>query len=266
MNNFKNIMYLCIRIILPIIFIIAISIASYSFIELEDLKLILLKINLNNISPKHPRRIITIITFLCLWGTYYGFNRKIKKELIPDTQYSSIPYFILLFSSFFLGIKEIHLKLKPIHIQFKIFKNHNLFNIIDDNILNKDCEYIYKDDKKRSDKVNLVIGDTYEIKKDKLPQNVLNNRTIIVRRKDNKDNRRFYSENLINEIVKIVNSLKKEYKEYNLFLNTNSKTNKELYYTVFNTGRDGFILNIYQANNKNNFIFNDKPSVKIKNN
>ena len=94
----------------------------------------------------------------------------------------------------------------------------------------------------------------------------MNNRTIIVRRKDNKDNRRFYSENLINEIVKIVNSLKKEYKEYNLFLNTNSKTNKELYYTVFNTGRDGFILNIYQANNKNKFIFDDKPSVKIKNN
>ena len=141
-----------------------------------------------------------------------------------------------------------------------------MFNIIDDNILNNECEYIYKDDKKRSNKVNLVIGDTYEIKKDKLPQNVLNNRTIIVKRKDNKDNRRFYSENLINEIVKIVNSLKKEYKEYNLFLNTNSKTNKELYYTVFNTGRDGFILNIYQANNKNKFIFDDKPSVKIKNN
>lgn len=266
MNNLKKSMYLFIRILLPIIFIITISIASYSFVKVEELKIFLLKINLKNILPEHPRRIIVVITFLCLWVSYYCFNRKIKKELIPDTIYCSIPFFILLFSSIFLGIKEIHLKLKPIPLQFKILKNHEFFNIIEDNILEEECDYVIKDDKKKSDTVNLVIGDTYEIAKDKLPKNVMNNRTVVVRRKDNKDNRRLYSKNLIKKTDKIVKSLKKEHKEYNLFLNTNSKTNKELYYTVFNTARDGFILNIYQANSKNNFIFNDSPDVKIKEN
>ena len=254
------------RIILPIFLIIIISIMSYTFVTVKELEIFLIQINLGNISHEHPRRIITITIFLCLWAMYYCFNRKIKQDLIPDTLYGSVPYSILWLSSIFLGIKEIHLKLKPIPLQFKILKNHNYFNIIDDKIPSEDCDYVYKDDNKVSDKINLVIGDTYEITKNKLPKSSMCNRTIIVKRKDSKNNRRFYSENLIQEIANIVNSLKKEYKEYNLFLNTNSKTNKELYYNVFNTGRDGFILNIYQSNNKNKFIFNDKPSVKIRNN
>lgn len=266
MNNFKKIMYIFFRIILPIFLIITISIRAYTFVTVKELEIFLIQINFENISPEHPRRIITAIIILCLWAMYYCFNRKIKQDLIPDTLYGSIPYFILWFSSVFLGIKEIHLKLKPIPLQFKILKNHNCFNIIEDKIPSEDCDYVYKDDNKESDTINLVIGDTYEITKDKLPKSTMCNRTIIVKRKDNKNNRRFYSENLIKKIANIINSLKKEHKEYNLFFNTNSKTNKELYYNVFNTGRDDFILNIYNANSKNKFIFNDKPSIKIKNN
>lgn len=101
MNNFKKIMCIFFRIILPIFLIITISIKSYTFVTVKELEIFLIQINLGNISPEHPRRIITITIFLCLWAMYYCFNRKIKQDLIPDTLYGLSPILFYGFRPYF---------------------------------------------------------------------------------------------------------------------------------------------------------------------
>ena len=264
MDRIKNYLIVIIRLIIPIFLMIYISYNSYSFITINKFNIFIADFDFSKVLPKHPRIIISVITFICLWFSYYIINRKLKKELIPNTIYCYISFYTLLLSSVFLGIKEINLKMKPIPLQFRIFNHSYFFIILNDDIFERNINYICKDNKKNSNIVNLAIGDTYEITNNMLPKVVNKYHTIIVNRKCYINEGRFYSENLIFEISKIVNSLKKSVNEYNLFLYTNPNTNYKLYSSIFNTGRDNIVLNIYQADSKNNFIFSDKPAVIIK--
>lgn len=205
-----------------------------------------------------------VITFSCkqiIKSVYV----KDELDLITNNIYGDIPTIYYILASIFLGISTIDLKNKPYGVQFKILNNSNKFKeILVPEVLDVEIEYIKEDDKKKSKIINLVIGDTYEIEYSHLPESVKNNRTILIKRKKVSNRDRIHSSNLIQLVQKVVEELKYEHNEYNLFLTTNPKTTKEIYEKVFNTCRDGFKLNIYDSDAKQNYKFNSNPSAKIK--
>lgn len=261
----KKYWYLFVNLIFPNAIAVGITVFLAKITTLSNIKIWFGEIGLDKIGFIDSFTLLSIIFYFILMVLYIKYIQNDKKELIPCTTYGDLPYFVYVFASVIMRIRHINLKSKPISLQFKILANQHLFTITKlDEIQDKKIDYVVNDDKKSSKVINLVIADTYPFNNNKLPDIVKNNRTIIIERKDkNTTRQRYNSKNLIQLVNKIVEKEKNLHCEYNLFLFTNPETNQSLYKEVFNTCVDGFVLNLYNYDRKNN-IFSSKPKYTIK--
>lgn len=256
--------YLAKNLFIPIIMIIIICIFMLKITELNSLNEKALIMYFNKISNPLLKNIVKISFLLLIIRSYYFFFQNKEKELIPTSVYGDIPIIFYILASILLHIRRINLKCKPISLQFQVFKHNELFDIDKlHEIKEKEVKYQIDEFKGTTDTINILIGDTYEITKDQIPVQLLNNKTIIINRKKRENRSRFNS----NELIKIINSIlekNKQCKEYNLFLFTNPVTNKRLYNEVFNTTTDEFVINIYKSINANDKCYFQDKKVKIK--
>lgn len=264
MKKIKKTIYPILKILLPLILILIISIYVSSFFTLSDYDGSWFKVSLSKITFNHPRRVAFILLILIQLFVVRHFNK--DKEFAPSDIYGD--YYIIIYNlaDWLLGYKTVNLKMKPIPLQFKLL-HENRFNCVDDSEYdskNYGYEVIYMGKcSNKTEEINIIVADTYEIDKSKLPKSKIKNYTIKFNRKGPRGVRT-NSKELINLLIKEVQKNKKYCKKYNLFLSTPASVNKSIYSSVFQTGqRDGFELNIYQQDNENEFKFKDKPT-KIK--
>lgn len=259
----KKIKYLLESIIIPVLLFIGISCYFSSIFEFTDYEGNGFKAKLTELTFNHPRTVSFIVIFVFLLIAFKKYNIKREKEFAPTEQYGN--YNILIYYiAWILGYTKVNLKLKPIKLQFQLLRMNRFDYISDVNYENSD-NYTYKINRignlENTKKINIIVGDTYTIKKSKIPDNELIHYTIDIER--NKDNGiRIDSKKLVKILNKEIQKTKKYCKELNLFLATPPDTNMEIYKNIFNT-RDGFILNIFQQDNKNDFKFSSK-SKRIK--
>lgn len=259
----KKLMYLAKTIFIPIIIFIGLAIKLSSVFEFTDYDGNGFTAKLSEITFNHPRIVAGIFIFIALVLFLRSKNK--DKEFASTEQYGNYDI-IIYYIGWILGYTKVSLKLKPIKLQFQLLKMNKYEYCDECNYVSSD-KYKYQVNKtgtlKNTNKVNIIIGDTYPISKDKLPKEEQKHYTIDIER--NKDNGIRVD---ATKIVKILNheiqKIKKHCKEYNLFLATPPNTNKEIYENIFNTGeRDGFTLNIFQQDSNNDFKFL-KKSIKIK--
>lgn len=264
MEKMKKISYV-IWVLLPFLSVVIITLFLSKYVVFINDNYHFIKINFSDISISHPRRIAFIVLTIVFSAGIIIHNFRKEKEFAPKSMYGNYPYIMYLLA-FFLGYKKIDLAMKPIPLQFKLLKA-NIFSYTDSSNLpeeNIGYSVMHKGRVNSStNRINIIVADTYEIDVDKLPKSQKKNPTIIIRR-ITKDKSRNFSQKLIDIIYKEVQSSKKYCKNYNLFLTTPGKVNQEIFNQIFQTGfRDGYVLYIYQQDSNNNFEFQDYPT-KIK--
>ena len=263
MKKIKRFIYPFIHIVLPFIIVIIIAIKGSSILELIDYSTYGLKFNFSELSLKNPRVNFSILLIVIQWFVIRSFITK-DKEFAKSDFYGDYPLFIYTLAYWVMGYKVVDLKMKPIPLQFSLL-HQNIFECKAD-ILSSDKEFKYKVDrndtlKYKVKQINIIVADTFDILEDKLPNNVKDNYTIKINRIGER-RIRVSSQELVDLLHKEIQETHTYCNEYNLFLATPAWTNKAFYEQIFNT-RDGFIINIYQQDNKNDFKFKKKP-VKIK--
>lgn len=261
MKKAKKIFYPFKTIIIPLLLIALSSIWFSSIFTLIDYEGNGFMIKLSNLTFNHPRRVACIILFILQLFVIRKINK--EKEFAPTDIYGDYSIFIYYIAWLVVGYKKVNLKLKPIPLQFQLLSINYLECFDDTEYFDRDYEYkvSYKGKlSKNTRKINIVVSDTYPIEISKLPQNTINNYTILISR-DGEKGIRIISKNLIELFIKEVQKSKKYCREFNLFLSTPASTNKLIFQQVFQTGlRDKFTINIYQQDNENNFIFKEKST------
>lgn len=260
MKKAKKILYPIYKVFIPLIIIIIISICLSSIFKITDYDGNGFLLKLSEITFGHPRRVAFIILIGIQLSAVRCYNA--KKEFAPTDLYGNYPIIIYNVAFYLLGFKIVNLKMKPIPLQFKLLHQKN-FNFIDDtyyspNEFDYNVSYFGKIDN-NTKQINIIISDTYVINENMIKKSISKNYTIKIDRVG-QVGVRTNSKKLIDILINEIQKNKSTCKEFNLFLSTPASINKSIYQQVFQTGgRDEFILNIYQQDNKNNFIFNDKP-------
>ncbi len=260
MKKAKKILYPIYKLFIPLIIIIIISSYLSSIFEIVDYNGNGFLLKLSEITFGHPRRVASFILFVSQLSVVRCYNS--KKEFAPTDLYGNYPIFIYNVAFYLLGFKIVNLKMKPIPLQFKLLHQKN-FDLIDDTYYSPDefdydVSYFGKLDY-NSKQINIIVADTYIINEDMIKKTILKNYTIKIDRVG-QVGVRTNSKNLINILINEIQKNKSTCKEFNLFLSTPASINKSIYQQVFQTGgRDKFKLNIYQQDNKNNYLFNENP-------
>lgn len=207
---------------------------------------------------------IASIIFFCV---LLAACRKLNNETVMNSirvyhDYSYAWYWIC---AKVLNIKKCDLVLVPIYMQFKLVINatfadyplcDNDYPIIDDE---PDCKITTFNADSKSNEINLVLEDTYEINQQQLPESKRNMVTIKISRNDGKSYERHYSEKFTGEIINQVRSLDK-IEVMNVFATTNPMNTKDIAKRVFGLGNRGNIehLYVFQQNSKGQRQFIDK--------
>ena len=240
--------------------IVVISIWLSSIFMITDYNGSWFNLKLSKISFNSNRTFIILLLIIIQLFIIRKVNK--EKEFVPTDIYGNYPIIIYNIAYFILGYKKVNLKMKPIPLQFKLLYENKFDCIVNTEYSANNYKYKVNHIGKLNNKIsqiNIIISDTYQIKENQLPKSKINNYTIKIDRMG-QYGVRTHSQELINLLIKEVQEIKKYCREYNLFLSTPSSINKAIYNEVFQTGqRDGFKLNIYQQDNKNNFKFKEKP-------
>lgn len=150
-------------------------------------------------------------------------------------------------------------------MQFKlvtagIFKKY----IYEENIhkIKKEKILIHKFKEKKTintNKINLILSDTYKINFKQLPKNIRNFTTIEVDRSA-KDSNRVESEEFVKKVVSIIRKLPLSISEINIFSTTNALHTYKISKEVFMTGGRDVIRHIYvfQQSDVGKKIFEEK--------
>ena len=196
------------------------------------------------------------------------FNK--DKYFNKGNKYSSFPYWIYWIAAKFLRFGKITLVRIPIYLQFKLVLK-DTFPIIetDSSFVNEEHsikEKTVETKKKRMNvihnELNLVLIDTYDIKKDEIPVNKIDLPTIIIKSGNQKDGDRSMNPNFTKEVRIQTDYFRKQYDKVNIFATTNTNHTKLIIENCFkNAERTGFKeVFVYQANRKN-YKFEDKYAV-----
>lgn len=263
MKKIKKYSYPVICIVFPFIIMIIIAIKISSILELIDYSIYGVEFNFSELSFKNPRVVFSLLLIITQWCFVRCFITK-GKEFAKSDFYGDYPLIIYTLAYLIMGYKVVDLKMKPIPLQFRLL-HQNIFSCKAE-VLASNKEFKYKVNKKEDLKykvkqINIIIADTFDIPKDKLPNKLKDNYTIKIDRIGER-RIRVSSQELVDLLHKVIQETHSFCDEYNLFLATPAWTNKAIYEQVFNT-RDGFIVNIYQQDNNNDYIFRDKP-IRIK--
>lgn len=208
--------------------------------------------------------ITEIIVKIVLIAAIYIFILKFNsnKEFFNGDIYGDIP-FCFYYIARLLGYKKLSLKRKPYNIQFKVLKK-DLFEIIEDDE-EKDENVNVKIDKsnfrysKNMRECNLIIADTYPIKKNQIPVNKRNLDSIWIQREKSDVATRVYSPKLITAVSENVALIQNSGGKINLFLTTSHTNTKKIIKDVFMKGdRSNYNIEIFLQESKGNRPFKDK--------
>ena len=178
------------------------------------------------------------------WNEDYTLNR--------SGIYHKHSYLGYCFCSGILGYKKCNLKLVPIYLQFKLVIN----GIFAEYIYNEGIHEALKNEKKTkvnyenmssyTQKINLILIDTYTIEKGQLPADVLHLTSIYVERYRRKnDNVRYSSDKFVGEVLNIVRQLPEVVTEINIFATLNPSNCYNIAKEVFSTGGRDHIKHLW---------------------
>ena len=208
-----------------------------------------------------------IITSAMIWLGIFILNRQVfQTEFLKGDVYGS-KFIIWYCLAKILGYNKISLVRKPYNIIFKIVK-YKMFEIIPDEIEEDDVE-AYVDysnimDSNNLRECNLIISDTYEIKKEQIPESKRNLDTIYVYRdKSEKVNNRIYSSKFLAKIGEAFEKAQKTGGKINLFLTTNTRITKEMIEKILMKGdRSTYNITIFLQKDSGTRMFN-KKGIKV---
>jgi len=212
-------------------------------------------------------KIISIICGLILSVFINFWIRKTNTERLFNTgnSYNKYPFYIYWISHYILGYGTVSLIRVPIYLQYKIILSDIFPDIIvDSEVENKEqpVTIVEKNMEKTIDELNLILVDTYEIKKDQIPLDKLKLPTVIIQNGYDFSGHRFFNPEFVKKIREKTNLYSKTFKQVNIFSTTNTNHNKEIVSKCFKNGnRTGFKnIIVYQAN-REDYTFSEKHQV-----
>ena len=195
--------------------------------------------------------LVAAITFdvlvICSWNEDFVLNRGM---LYHDHFYLSY-----CFCAGILGYKKCSLKLVPIPLQFKLILYETFSEYIYDDGIHDPCKgdkkekgtkVFYENNSKFTQRVNLVLIDTYPIQKGQLPHDVLGLTTVYVERtRIKKDKMRYSSEEFLKKVLNTVREWPDVVTEVNIFATLNPSNCYNIVKEVFCTGGRDNIRHIW---------------------
>lgn len=199
--------------------------------------------------------------------------RNSNKDKLFNTEnvYHNYPYWWYWVCAKILGYEKCNLKRVPIYLQFKLIINDTfpeyVVGTVEDYpiIENEQVEVSKKNWNKRAKEINLVLSDTYPIKKTKLPIMKSGLPTLVINRKRS-DYARYYNPQFVVRTVDEVRKLPANMTTLNLFAATNAKHTKQIAEDAFKMAERGNIkkLVVFQASEKDKWKFEKKGKVIYK--
>lgn len=188
--------------------------------------------------------LITLVFLIILLKIFHKYNG--DKILNKGKLYHDHCYIGYILCSKVLGYKKCSLIRVPIAMQFKLIINDTFdeyFYGETDDYKSTKCENItikgIKD--AYTSTINLVLSDTYPIKKEMLPENVRNLSTIYISRDNEGNSVRAFSSAFCEQIRNIVSNLPDEVYKINLYSTLNAK---HCYWIARNVFKQGGRSNI----------------------
>lgn len=196
--------------------------------------------------------------------------RKTNKEKLFNTKnvYHDYPYIWYWICAKILGYVKCNLKRVPIYLQFKLvledtFSEYDVGTEDDyPKIENEEIEIHKKNWNVDSHEINLVLSDTYPIKKNQLPaaKSILPT-LVVIRKRPNKS--RYYSPQFVSKIVDEVRNLPKTETSVNIFATTNPKHTRQIVENAFKMAERGNVkkLVVFPQSNKGMRRFKRKGKI-----
>lgn len=207
--------------------------------------------------------LLSIITGLLLSVfIYLGVIRMNNDKLFnKGNKYSNYPYWIFWTASKIFNYEKVTLVGIPIPMQFRLVINDTFPEIeVDKAFINeehliedKEVEIRELEQNDINNEINLVLVDTYDIKKDELPKDKIDLPTIIIKSGNQIKGNRSINPSFVKEIRTQTNNLSRKYDKVNIFATTNTNHTKLIIEKCFkNAGRTGFTnIFVYQASRDN---------------
>lgn len=196
--------------------------------------------------------------------------RKTNKEKLFNTKnvYHDYPYIWYWICAKILGYVKCNLKRVPIYLQFKLvledtFSEYDVGTEDDyPKIENEEIEIHKKNWNVDSHEINLVLSDTYPIKKNQLPaaKSILPT-LVVIRNRPNKS--RYYSPQFVSKIVDEVRNLPRTETFVNIFATTNPKHTRQIVENAFKMAERGNVkkLVVFPQSNKGMRRFKRKGKI-----
>ena len=196
--------------------------------------------------------------------------RKTNKEKLFNTKnvYHDYPYIWYWICAKILGYVKCNLKRVPIYLQFKLvledtFSEYDVGTEDDyPKIENEEIEIHKKNWNVDSHEINLVLSDTYPIKKNQLPaaKSILPT-LVVIRKRPNKS--RYYSPQFVSKIVDEVRNLPRTETSVNIFATTNPKHTRQIVENAFKMAERGNVkkLVVFPQSNKGMRRFKRKGKI-----
>ena len=208
---------------LLIIFIIPIEVYQMNLSEIFIAKL---ELSVENIFLyvllEHGDVGIAILTAVALWRFICIFNS--KRIFNKNNVYNNYSYLWYIVFGKGLGFKKCSLVGVPIYLQFKLVMNDLFMEYEFGDIFEDEIEIGCKvfNEEQNTEEINVVVADTYPIKKVQIPDNKVQLYTIKVSRKNGNDTNRYICPELAKKIVSHLRKMK-TIKRVNIFMTTNPK-------------------------------------------
>ena len=208
-----------------------------------------------------------IFAMLYLWAIRQ-WNR--EEVLNCSGIYHKHSYMGYCFCSGILGYKKCNLRLVPIYLQFKLVINGVFAEYIYNEGIRetpkneKEAEVHCENNSSYTQKINLILIDTYTIEKGQLPADVLNLTSIYVKRYGSKNNHvRYLSEKFVKKVLNTVRQLPEIVTEINIFATLNPSNCYNIAKEVFSTGGRDHIkhLWVYQQDGESPRHFTKKMKI-----
>ena len=196
--------------------------------------------------------------------------RKTNKEKLFNTKnvYHDYPYIWYWICAKILGYVKCNLKRVPIYLQFKLvledtFSEYDVGTEDDyPKIENEEIEIHKKNWNVDSHEINLVLSDTYPIKKNQLPaaKSILPT-LVVIRKRPNKS--KYYSPQFVSKIVDEVRNLPRTETSVNIFATTNPKHTRQIVENAFKMAERGNVkkLVVFPQSNKGMRRFERKGKI-----
>lgn len=181
---------------------------------------------------------------LCFWIRRYNG----EAILNSGNRYHDKPYFWYVFCSYILGYKRCNLVLVPIYTQYRLVLN-DIFSeylFAEDLLEEKPCRItvVIENEWMCDNTINLVIEDTYPIRKHQLPIRLRETYTVFVNRERKFLGERVYCKELIEKVIEVIKSFDKTV-NVNIFSTTNSKNTYGIIKQAIATATRGNIRHVY---------------------